>query len=282
MDKYFRAVGFSSLQAGKQLDSLIRNSFDTCESKIATDVNSDDISLDCFKYFGKGIGLGLTGKMNKNKSVILQKCFPFAESDYPVMTADVCTERLYEDKLIMFFDKKNHNQFVVKVQKNDVAPKKIKRVSITALSARGKVLLPLSGKNAKITPDRREAKKTKELLIKICAGDKNAETHLKRRQIEAAAAIKKRMFTEDYFSFVKNYFEPNEESVNSYDILADIINVETVVNSATDEKLYSMALDLAGTKLQAYINYNDLTGVPSKDMRFWGVCALNGNVMNTR
>ena len=276
MDKYFRAVGFSSLQAGKQLDSLIRNSFNTCESRIATDVNFDDISLDCYKYFGKGIGLGLTGKMNKNKSVFLQKCFPFAESDYPIPTEDVFTERLHNDKLIMFFDKKNHNQFVVKIQKNDAPPKKIKRLAVTALSAGGKVLLPLQGKSVKLTPNRRGAKKTKDLLIKIRTGDLNAETRLKRSQYETSALIKNRMLSEDFFSVVKNYIEPNDESVFSYDILADIISVETVVNSATNEKLYSMALDLAGTKLRAYINQNDLIGVPSKNMRFWGMCAFNG------
>jgi len=279
MDKYFRAVGFSSLQAGKQLDSLIRNSFNSCDAKIATDVNSDDISLDCFKYFGKGIGLGLTGKMNKNKSVILQKCFPFAESDYPVTTADVYIDRLNDDRLIMFFDKKTHNQFVVKVQKNNAVPDKIKRLSITALSAGGKILLPLKDKkdkNVKLTPNRRNAKQTKDLIIKACAGDKSAETRLKRRQNETAALINNRMFTDDFFSVVKNYIEPNDESVFSYDILADILDVETVVNSATNEKLYSMALDLVGTKMRAYINQTDLIGLPQKNMRFWGMCAFNG------
>ena len=280
MDKYFRAVGFSGLQAGKQLDTLIRISFDTCESKYATGLDPDDISLDCFKYFGKGIGLGLSGKMNKNKSVVLQKYFPFAESNYHINAANAEMENVENDHLIMFFDKKTYNQFVAKLQKHPSLPKKIKKVSVTALSAKGKILLPLAKDTPRAFTNKQDAKKTMALLRKINAGDMRAKKRLDDCFDEAFESLRSRMRKDDFFSIVESYFQPNDESEFSYDILADIIGVETVTNSMTDEKLYSMALDVTGTKIQAYINHNDLSGMPMPGMRFWGVCALNGTVID--
>jgi len=276
MDKYFRAVGFSHLRAGKQLDALIQNSFRTCESKIATG-DAEDVTLDCYKYFGKGIGLGLSGVMKKNKSVTLKKCFPFAESDCCVEAVNVETEEVNNDKLILFYDKKTFNQFVVKLQK-PFTVSKIKSVSIAALSAKGKVLLPFFKDKTQQNIKKHEVKNLKSLLKKTCAGDKNAEVKLDESLERTSCAIRSRMFSEDFFSIVETYFQPDDESDFSYDLLAEIIRVETLENSETGEKIYAMVINVTGTELQLYINHLDIVGVPSVGMRFWGVCALCGSV----
>ena len=280
MDKYFRAVGFSQLQAGKQLDTLIQTSFRTCETKYRTELNKGDISLDCFKYYGKGIGLGLSGKMNKNNSVVLQKCFPFAESKCRVAALNVEIEDINHDKLALFYDKKNLNQFVVKLQTSVLAPREIKKLSVTALSAKGKILLPLCVEKTHAAIKKQESKNLRKLIKRTCTGDPKAVKLLEEHIDKSSLAIKNRMHNEDFFSIVESYFQPNDESDFSYDLLANIIDVETIVNSMTDEKLYSMTLDVTGTKIQLYINHSDLIGIPTKGMRFWGVCALNGNVIN--
>ena len=279
MDKYFRAVGFSHLQAGKQLDTLIQTSFRTCESKYTTGFDSGDVILDCFKYFGKGIGLGLSGKINKNKSVVLHKCFPFAESSCRVGAANAEIEHVNNDRLMLFYDKKTFNQFVVKLQKTASLPEKITKLSITALSAKGKVLLPLVSDKQQVKIKKRDSKNIKRLLQKTCGGDTKAGKKLEETLEQASQAIRCNMITDDFFSVVDSYFQPDDESEFAYDILADIIDVETITNSMTDEKLHSMTLDVAGTKLQLYINHNDLIGMPSKGMRFWGVCVLYGSVV---
>ena len=165
MDKYFRAVGFSRLQAGKQLDALIQDSFRTCESKYATEKNSEDVYLDCFKYYGKGIGLGLSGILNKNKSVSLKKCFPFAESDCCIEAINVEIEDVDNDKLILFYDKKTLNQFVVKLQKPLKSTDRISSVSVSALSAKGKVLLPFYKDKAQEIHRKKESKALKKLFF---------------------------------------------------------------------------------------------------------------------
>ena len=165
MDKYFRAVGFSQLRAGRQLDALIQNSFKTCESKYATGLDSDDVSLDCFKYFGKGIGLGLSGVMKKNKSVTLRRCFPFAESDCLVTAVNVETETVDNDRLVLFYDKETLNQFVIKLQKPLSQTEKIKTISVSALSAKGKVLLPFYKDREQALYKKQEAKYIKKLLF---------------------------------------------------------------------------------------------------------------------
>jgi len=278
MDKYFRAVGFSQLQAGKQLDSLIQTTFRTCESKY-TGHDSEDVVLDCFKYFGKGIGLGLSGKMNKNKSIVLQKCFPFAESRYRIGAFNLETDNINNDKLVLFYDKKTLNQFVVKMQKNSFNPAEVSGLSVTALSAKGKVLLPLAGNKNNAAQKKHDAKYIRDFLKKTGPTDEEMFVKLEDYKREASKNIRERMRSEDFFTIVESYFQPNEESIFSYDILADIISVETIANSMTKEKLYSMTVDVTGTKLQLYINHSDLTGYPSKGMRFWGVCALHGNAV---
>ena len=282
MDKYFRAVGFSQLKAGRQLDALIQDSFRTCESKYATGFDSDNVLLDCFKYFGKGIGLGLSGVVKKNKSVSLRKCFPFAESDCRVDAVNVEVEDAENDKLIMFYDKKTYNQFVVKLQKPQSASGAIRSVSVSALSAKGKILLPFFKDAEQDSFKKKESAQLKKLMRKVCAGDKKAEVKLDECMDGASLAIRGRMLKEDFFSIIETYFEPNDENDFSYDILAEIISSETVVNSATEEKLYKMTIDVAGTRMQLYINHNDLVGLPSAGMRFWGVCALSGSVVNKK
>jgi len=282
MDKYFRAVGFSQLKAGKQFDSLIQNSFRTCESKYTTGFDSEDMTLDCFKYFGKGIGLGFSGVLKKNKSVSLRKCYPFAESDCNVEAVNVETEDVDNDTLILFYDKKTLNQFVVKLLKPPSAPGKIKSLSISALSATGKILLPFLKNKKQTAFKKQEAKRVKMLLRKACSGDAGAEKRLEACLEKASNAIRGRMVKEDFFSIVETYFQPNDENDFSYDILAEIVCAETVVNSATEEKLYRMTLDVTGTRIQLYINHSDLIGVPSAGMRFWGVCALSGVVASEK
>jgi hypothetical protein len=277
MDKYFRAVGFSRLNSDKQFEKLLQSSFRSCETKYMQKQSSGAVILNCLKYFGKGIGLGLSGKIEKNEVLVLKKWFPYAESKCPIGALNVELEEVNNDRLALFYDKKNLNQFVVKLHQPVTAPADIKLLSITALSAKGKILLPVVKEQNNLK--KQEAKMKRKLLFKSFTGDKSSFNELNKTSAKTSEDIKKRMMGEDFFSIVEKYFQPNDESDFTYDILADILNVETITNSMTDEKLYSMTLDVTGTNLQLYINHSDLIGTPYEGMRFWGVCALNGNVL---
>ena len=92
------------------------------------------------------------------------------------------------------------------------------------------------------------------------------------------ASIAKRVKNEDVLSIVESYFMPCGISCDQYAVMGTILDVETLTNSLTGDKIYRMILDCNDLVFDLCINKEDLLGEPEVGRRFRGNIWLQGLV----
>ena len=90
--------------------------------------------------------------------------------------------------------------------------------------------------------------------------------------------ISKRIRKEDVFSIVSTSFMPYGIESDQYSILGEIKEIEEIVNTFTEEKMYSMEIECNDLNFRVVINQNDLLGEPAVGRRFKGSIWMQGTV----
>ena len=156
-------------------------------------------------------------------------------------------------------------------------PIKNKKVSLTALSLGGMILLPIK-KEKKRARSREEDITRRNLIQAAKNGDENAIESLTIEDIDTYNELSQRIMKEDVFTIVDSTFMPCGVECDQYSVIGEILELQVEENIYTGEKIYVMVLECNSLIITTAINKAHLMGEPAVGRRFKGQIWLQGNV----
>ena len=109
-------------------------------------------------------------------------------------------------------------------------------------------------------------------------GDKDAIESLTMEDMDTYTEISRRAKKEDVLTIVESYFMPYGIACDQYSIMGDILAVEKVQNSLTEEYIYILTVECNDLVFDVCINKEDLMGEPLPGRRFRGNVWMQGMV----
>lgn len=303
MNLYARALGFDNLTSKAEekfiktgIKESIKEGFVIRHEKI----NRGVIIL----RLSKSTGLYIFGRFDKN-TFKYEYYFPFVVgktvSDNEEMTIErhldkesyavICDELKTGVTLIFFLQNVmdyleylySGKDFLVPEFNPDIRneicrqPIKNKKVSLTALSLGGMILLPIK-KEKKRARSREEDITRKNLIQAAKNGDENAIESLTIEDIDTYNELSQRIMKEDVFTIVDSTFMPCGVECDQYSVIGEILELQVEENIYTGEKIYVMVLECNSLIITTAINKAHLMGEPAVGRRFKGQIWLQGNV----
>lgn len=153
-----------------------------------------------------------------------------------------------------------------------------KLVVLSALSAAGMILLPISKNQHQIKKYNDAANVRKNLLAAAKKGDEEAIESLTIEDLDTYTKLSKRIICEDVFTIVDSSFMPCGVECDQYSIVGEILDLVIEVNSITGEEIYIMTLECNELFFDVAINSYDLVGEPAIGRRFKGQIWLQGTI----
>lgn len=290
MHDYLRAIGFSQLKKNKDVrDVLNLVTLRPTAEYVSSSVGEDGVFGEKAREFSKRMGISIRGEYDENGQFQTGYYFPYFKGSQCTLKEEVTIEKQADKDaysgicdnvkigVSLIFHLLNMADYMdyLEFHKGSLfyAP-----VYLTGLSISGKVILPL----IKTEEDRRQRRDDSvsrdRMLAAARDGDQEAIESLTLEDIDLYAAISRRAKREDVLTIVESYFMPYGIACDHYSIMGDILSVEQVQNSLTDEYVYILTLKCNDLILEVCINKVDLLGEPLPGRRFRGVVWVQGTV----
>ena len=151
-------------------------------------------------------------------------------------------------------------------------------LTLSGLAASGTILLPVSKNVEQKEADKKLSQQRNSLIAAARNGDEDAMESLTMEDIDMYTMISRRIQHEDVYKIVDSYFMPYGIECDQYNLMGEITDCNTTVNSQTGEKLYQLGLMSNDIPLDICINEKDLLGSPEVGRRFKGVIWLQGMI----
>ncbi len=287
MHKFLRAVGFSQIKNRKELTSLITSSIQNSDKRAYVSNNEGIILAEFCKDYADGIGLAVCGEFDDEDKFIYEYYYPYlipssvsTEEDLNVERhaatfsyAGVCNEPRLGVTLIFYLQ-----NFIpyVKYENEDKFPIKGTTLSLSALSVKGQIMMPIAK-----TEEEKEAAKKKlnyrnKLINNARRGDETAIESLTLDDMDLYTTLSKKIRKQDIYSLVDTYFMPYGVECDQYSVLGEIIDSRIVMNHFTNENVYIMKIECNELQFDVCINEVDLLGEPAIGRRFKGNIWMQG------
>ncbi len=290
MHTYLRAIGFVNGFTGESdIDALLDDLLRTYHQRKA--VKSEDgqsAFVEYSKSFGPDIGIRMFGVLDSNGFHRLGY-FPYLSGAGVTSEADISIEqKLNGAGYNLLCDDGRVGISLISFLQNpaDFLQESIKghlhgtgsTTTLTGLSTRGKILLPIAQPSEKMVLQNDFYKQHDSLVTQARNGSQEAIEHLTLEDMDTYAMITRRVMKEDILSIVDSYFMPHGLECDRYQILGTILFYTRVTNSLTDEVLYQLTLECNGMTFDVCINQRDLLGEPEEGRRFKGDVWLQGRI----
>lgn len=288
MHKFLRAVGFSNLRK-KDLEIITEEIIEHPELMKVTKDSEGNEFAEFSRSFGQNIGITVRGAYDEAEEFHMDYYFPYACAT-EVSTqeqvdiekhaekesyAGVCDEMRLGVTLIFYLQ--NVADFLSEHRKN-IHVKNLRGASLAALSVEGKILLPIEQKKTARLQANNKYEKRSQLLAEAREGNEEAIESLTIEDMDMYSSLSKRINKEDVLSIVSSCFMPYGIESDQYSVLGEILELEEVTNSFTNEKLYSMKIECNDIIFNITINQEDLLGEPAVGRRFKGNIWMQGTV----
>lgn len=288
MHKFLRAVGFSDIRK-KDLEMIIEEIINHPEvMKVTRDSEGNEFA-ELSRTYGNDIGIMIRGSYDEEDVFQMDYYFPYVcpneistEEQIDIEKhaekesyAGVCDEMRIGITLIFYLQ--NVADFLSEHRSN-IHVKNLHGAMLSALSVDGKILLPIQQK----VPEKQAASKKQEkrnrLMAEAREGNEEAIESLTLEDMDTYSMLSKRITKEDVFSIVNSSFMPYGIESDQYSILGEIIECEKIINSLTNEVVYSMKVNCNDIIFYVTINQKDLLGEPAIGRRFKGSIWMQGMV----
>lgn len=165
-------------------------------------------------------------------------------------------------------------------RKNELSkiPLKNKKVTLTALSLGGMILLPLKKDTYNKDKQQEEEKKRINLIAAAKNGDESAIESLTIDDIDTYTKLSDRVQREDIFTIVDSTFMPCGVECDQYSVVGEILSLSLEHNEFTGEDIYIMNLECNSIVFTMAVNKKSVMGQPAEGRRFKGQIWLQGNV----
>jgi hypothetical protein len=289
LHKFLRAVGFSKIKDRKELTKLITDSIQNAGKRSYVTTGDNIILAEFARDFADGIGFAVCGEFDEDDKFIYEYYYPYlvptgisTEEDINVERhaaqysyAGVCNEPRIGVTLIFYLQ--NMIPYV-KYENEDHFPIRGTTLSLSALSIKGQILMPI----AKTEEEKEVAKKKNNYRNKLInnarRGDETAIESLTLDDMDLYTTLSKKIRKQDVYSLVDSYFMPYGVECDHYSVLGEIKETRTVENSMTKEKIHIMRVNCNDLEFDVCINDEDLLGEPAVGRRFKGNIWMQGYI----
>ncbi len=287
MHKFLRAVGFSTIKNRHELTNLITSSIQNAQKRAYVTNNENVILAEFARDYADGIGVAVCGEFDDQDKFIYEYYYPYliptaisTEEDLNVERhaatysyAGVCNEPRLGVTLIFYLQ---NMVSYVKYENENKFPIKGTTLSLSALSIKGQILMPI----AKTQEEKEVAKKKlnyrNKLINNARRGDETAIESLTLDDMDLYTTLSKKIRKQDIYSLVDTYFMPYGVECDQYSVLGEIIDSRMVMNHFTNENVYIMRIECNELQFDICINEVDLLGEPAIGRRFKGNIWMQG------
>lgn len=289
MHKYMRAIGFSSFPNRKALKKLLAEVVVNSTERAYT-TGPDGILIGEFrKDFAENMGIAVCGEFDEedDDKFIYDYYYPYLRGTGVTTTEDVSVERHAEKEsyagvcddikvgVSLIFYLQNRIPYV-KAQAQGKLPIRGTTLTLSALSVKGTVMMPIQKNEYQRKKIQKESRNRNNLIAAARRGDEDAIETLTLEDMDMYTTISKKIQKEDVFSLVDTYCMPYGVECDQYSILGEITSCRTVKNRLTGEKIYQMTVYCNELSFDLCINTADLYGEPEVGRRFKGIIWLQG------
>lgn len=289
MHKYMRAIGFSCFPNRKALKKLLTEVVVNSTERAYT-TGPDGILIGEFrKDFAENMGIAVCGEFDEedDDKFIYDYYYPYLRGTGVTTTEDVSVERHAEKEsyagvcddikvgVSLIFYLQNRIPYV-KAQAQGKLPIRGTTLTLSALSVKGTVMMPIQKNEYQRKKIQKESRNRNNLIAAARRGDEDAIETLTLEDMDMYTTISKKIQKEDVFSLVDTYCMPYGVECDQYSILGEITSCRTVKNRLTGEDIYQMTVYCNELSFDLCINTEDLYGEPEVGRRFKGIIWLQG------
>lgn len=289
MHKYLRAIGFSKFNSRNELKRLLTDVVINATSRAYT-TGQDDIMLGEFcKDFAENMGIAVCGEFDEENDdkFIYDYYYPYLRGTGITTTEDVSVERHAEKEsyagvcddvkvgVSLIFYLQNRIPYV-KAQAQGRLPIRGTTLTLSALSLKGSIMLPIKKDEYQKKKSQKESCNRNNLIAAARRGDEEAIETLTLEDMDMYTLISRKIQKEDVFSLVDTYCMPYGVECDQYSILGEIMECRTIKNNLTGEEIYHMSIYCNELTFDLCINTDDLYGEPEVGRRFKGIIWLQG------
>lgn len=289
MHSYLRAVGLSEYKDKRELEGFLRDIIKEPGRKISTVEEDDKTFIMIEKCFGEDFGICICGEYDDNNIFYMDYYFPVFYG-YGITTHEkpgierhaaheeysgLCDDFRVGISIIFYV---NNVIDYKKSMQNITSPGQTEGVTLSALSTKGKILLPINKTEQQKRAEKDAVKERNQLLTAARQGDERAIESLTLEDIDTFSRIGQRVGKEDILSIVETYFMPRGIECDQYTILGEILECRKDTNTFTGEQIYVMTVTCNELVFDLCINEKDLLGVPETGRRIKADIWLQGTV----
>ena len=288
MHKFLRAVGFSNLKK-KDLEIITEEIIEHQDlMKVTRDSEGNEFA-ELSKMYGSNMGITIRGSYDADDNFCMDYYFPFAFADELSTNEQIDIEKHAEKEsyagvcdemrlgVTLIFYLQNVADFLSE-HRHNIHVKGLHGALLSGLSVDGKIILPIQQKVLEKQAANHKQEKRNRLIAEAREGNEEAIESLTLEDMNTYNSISRRIRKEDVFSIVSSSFMPYGIESDHYCILGEILEVEEITNSLTNEKIYSMKIECNDIIFNVVINKEDLLGEPAVGRRFKGSIWMQGTV----
>ncbi len=287
MHKYLRAIGFSKLTDRKELQKLLTDIVVNGTDRAYTSNGENTLLAEFGKDFAEGMGIAVCGEFDEDDRFTYDYYYPYLRGNIISSQEDVSVERhaaqesyagVCDDIKVgvsLIFYLQNMIPYV-KAQNSGILPIRGTTLTLTALSVKGTIMMPIMKTEKDLIKNKRTFINRSQLINAARKGDEEAIENLTLDDMDTYTTISRRILKEDVFSLVDTYFMPYGIECDHYSILAEIMECSLVKNKLTEEEIYIMTLNCNDLIFEIGINKEDLYGEPAAGRRFKGIIWMQG------
>ena len=289
MHKFMRAIGFSSLTDRREQQKLITDIVLNASHRSYTSNGEETILAEFCEDFAKDMGIAVCGEFDENDKFTYDYFYPYLRGTGITSCEDVSVER-HADKesyagvcddikvgVSLIFYLQNMVPYV-KAQYENILPIRGTTLTLSGLSLKGNIILPISKNDMQKQKVQKASKNRNQLIDAARKGDEDAIESLTLEDMDTYTTISRKILTEDVFSLVDTYFMPYGVECDQYSIMGEILDISLRVNKITREEIYVMHLSCNDLQFDVCINKKDLYGEPQVGRRFKGIIWLQGYI----
>lgn len=289
MHKYMRAIGFSELTDRREQQKLVTDIIMNAKHRSYTSNGEETILAEFCEDFAENIGVAVCGEFDAEDKFTYDYFYPYLRGTGVSSYEDVSVERHAEKEsyagvcddvkvgVSLIFYLQNIIPYV-KAQKMDLLPIRGTTLTLSGLSLKGSILLPIIKNEKEVQRVKKASINRNQLIAAARQGDEEAIESLTLEDMDTYTSISRKILTEDVLSLVDTYFMPYGVECDQYSILAEILEYNMTTNKLTGEKVYIMKVSCNDLQFDICINASDLYGEPQVGRRFKGVIWMQGYI----
>lgn len=289
MHKFMRAIGFSNLTDRSAQRKLITDVVLSAPHRSYAASGKGTVLAEFCEDFAEDVGIAVCGEFEESDKFAYDYYYPYLRGTGISSSEDVSVER-HADKesyagvcddikvgVSLIFYLQNMVPYV-KAQNENLLPIRGTTLTLSGLSLKGTIILPISKDDRQKEKVQKAAMNRNQLIDAARKGDEDAIETLTLEDMDTYTAISRKIQTEDVFSLVDTYFMPYGVECDQYSIMGEILDIALRVNRVTKEEIYVMRLSCNDLQFDICINKQDLYGEPQIGRRFKGIVWMQGYI----